>query len=96
MKLPIGFIGKVEAKVIKLYSEPYNIHEAMERINNKKSTVYNAIVSDNISFGGWEYTYLSNDIFSLRVVYEESTELYESLDPKLNDVYLIKIIKIIK
>ncbi len=99
MKLPIGFAGKVEAKIIKIYSEPFSLVDTQDRIENKCLEIYNVIVSDNIFYGGWEFAYISNNNFSLRIVYVESKDWYESLEfnkKKLDNVYLVKIIKILE
>jgi hypothetical protein len=98
MKLPNGYSGKVEAKIIKIYTEPFVIADVLDRFENKFSEICNVIVSDNICYGGWELTFISNDNFSSRISYVESKDWYESFEPnkKSNIIYLVKIIKIIE
>lgn len=91
MKLPIGFIGKVNAKVIKLYNDPYDVQNVLDRMDDKILSNYTAIVSDQIILGGWKYTYLSNDNISLDLVYNEKMDWYESMNTNLPNVYLVKI-----
>ena len=91
MKLKIGFIGKVNAKVIKLYNDPYDVQNVLDRMDDKILSNYTAIVSDQIILGGWKYTYLSNDNISLDLVYNEKMDWYESMNTNLPNVYLVKI-----
>lgn len=94
MILSKGFIGDVLVKVIKVYS-PYDLNLILKRIDDEEVSKMRAIVSDHRSIGGWEYSYLSNDYISMRLVYNKYNELYESMDDN-NFSYFVKIIKINK
>lgn len=59
MKLPIGYTGKVEAKAIKIYHEPFILSDALDRFENKFSEIYNVVVSDNIYYGGLKLTLIT-------------------------------------
>ncbi len=97
MKLPEGFNGNAIAKVFEVYS-CYDSDEILCELNEAEIIKIYVNVSDNINIGGWKYIYMSNDDITARTVYNDDTNLYESMDAnsKNDCIYMIKILKIIK
>ena len=95
MLIPFGFKGKVEAKIIKLNSPSYSLNDVVDKLNNKTSQLFDVIDSTNINFGGWKYTYMSNNKINLKLVYDENDDIYESIgDDSISTMYIIKVIKL--
>ena len=97
MKLLKEYNGYVFAKICKVYNS-YNMNKLLCQLDKTKPIKIHVIVSDNINIGGWNYTYMSNDDISIKTVYIDDIDLYESMDDNDNDdyVYMIKILSICK
>lgn len=97
MKLPEGFNGNAIAKVLEVYSY-YDFDEISCQFNEAERIKIHVHVSNNINIGGWKYIYMSNDDITTQTVYNDDTNLYESMDTnsKNDYIYMIKILKIIK
>lgn len=97
MKLPEGFNGNAIAKVLEVYNY-YDFDEISCQFNEAEIIKIHVCVSNNINIGGWKYIYMSNDDITTKTVYDDDTNLYESMDTnsKNDCIYMIKILKIIK
>lgn len=93
MKLAEGYNGYIFAKICKVY-DFYDMNTLLYKLDKIKPIKLKVIVSDNINIGGFKYTYMSNDIISIKTVYTDDIDLYESIEDNDDIVYMVKIISI--
>jgi hypothetical protein len=91
MKLSEEFDGYVIAKVSKVYNSSYNIKELLDQLNKTNSIIMNVFVSNNKTIGGNKYIYITYNNISVKTIYDDYDDLYESTDDKYKCVFMIKI-----
>lgn len=93
MKLAEGYNGYIFAKICKVY-DLYDMNTLLYKLDKINPIKLKVIVSDIINIGGFKYTYMSNDIISIKTVYTDDVDLYESIEDNDDFVYMVKIISI--